>query len=165
MPPAQGPFRIERFVPAIQRVETPSYNLRLGELQDDWRRRLEQSPFLQIKYGLIDAEGALDRISRLQTDWDSYGAEPPGAGAIQASREILTELAGDLILPSAIVPSASGGVSIYCMTGPRTAYIEVYDEGTSALVMYDQSGNAEVLEVGSEILRSGVGRRILEYLG
>ena len=52
----------------------------------------------------------------LQTDWDSYGAEPPSTDAIRASQEILEDLAEAQILPSTIVPSAEGGVSIYFMT-------------------------------------------------
>jgi hypothetical protein len=165
MPPERDPFRLDRFRPAIHRVETPSYNQRAGELWDDWFRRLEQSTFLTIKYGLIDAEGALDRISSMERDWDSYGAEPPGANAIRASKEILQELAGALILPSAIVPSAEGGISIYFMTGHRTVYVESYNEGSQALVMYDQNGNAEVLEIGRDITRADVSGRILAHLG
>ena len=130
VPPARDPFWIDRFRPAIHRVETPNYNQRTGELRDDWLRRLEQSTFLTIKYGLIDAEEALDRISSMERDWDSYGAEPPSANAIRASRETLEELAGALILPSTIVPSAEGGVSFYFMTGHRTVYVETYNRGS-----------------------------------
>jgi hypothetical protein len=165
MPPERDPFRLDRFRPTIDRVETPNYNQRTGELRDDWLRRLEQSTFLTIKYGLIDAEGALDRISNMGRDWDSYGAKPPSANAISASKEILAELAGALILPSTIVPSAEGGVSIYFMTGNRTVYVESYNQGSQALVMYDQNGNTEVLEIGRDIPRDAVSGRILAYLG
>jgi hypothetical protein len=167
IPPECDPFRFDRFRPAIHRVETPNYDQRTVELRNDWSRRLEQSTYLTIKYGLIDAEGALHRISNLETDWDSYGAEPPSADAVQASREILREIAGAQILPSTIVPSAEGGVSIYFMTkaGNRTAYVESDNQGSQALVMYDRDGNTEVLEVGREILRSEVGGKILAYLG
>ena len=159
------PFRPDRFGPAVHRVETPSYNQRTSELRDDWLRRLEQSTFLTIKYGLIDAEGALDRISNLERNWDTYGAEPPSANAIRAAKEILEELAGALILPSTIVPSAEGGVSIYFMTSHRTVYVESYNRGSQALVMYDHNGSAEVLEIGSDIPRADVSGRILAYLG
>jgi hypothetical protein len=165
IPPERDPFRFDRFRPAIHRVETPNYNQRTGELRDDLLRRREQSVFLTIKYGLIDAEGELHRISSMERDWDSYGAEPPRANSIRASREILEDLAGALILPSTIVPSAEGGVSIYFMTGNRTAYVESYNQGSQVLVMYDQQGNTEVLEVGSDILRSDIGGKILAYLG
>ena len=164
-PPERDPFRSDRFRPAIQRVETPNYNQRIGELRNDWGSRLKQSASLTIKYGLIDAEGALDRISRMESDWDSYGAAAPSVHAIQASREILEELAEALILPSTIVPSADGGVSVYFMSGDRTVYVESYRQGTQALVMYDQVGNAEVLEIGRDIRLADVSSRILEYLG
>ena len=109
--------------------------------------------------------GFIDATGEIQTDWDSYGAEPPSADAIRASQEILEDLAEAQILPSTIVPSAEGGVSIYFMTGNRTVYVESYNQGSQALVMYDQLGNTEVLEVGREILRSDVGGKILAYLG
>jgi hypothetical protein len=162
-PPELDPFRLDRFRPAIHEVETQNYN----QLTADFRalRRLEQSAFLTVKYGLIDAERELDRISRMEPDWDSYGAASPSIDAVRASREILKELAGALILPSTIVPSAQGGVSIYFVSGDRTAYIETYDQGTQALVMYDQVGETEVLELGIDIPRSEAGSRILEYLG
>ena len=165
IPPERDPFRFDRFRPAIHCVETPNYNQRTGELREDLLRRREQSIFLTIKYGLIDAEGELHRISNMEPDWDSYGAEPPSAGAIRASQEILEELAGDLILPSTIVPSAGGGVTIYFMTGNRTVYVESYNQGSQALVMYDQHGNTQVLEIGRDILRSDVGGKIMAYLG
>lgn len=165
MPPERDPFRLDRFKTAIHRVETASYNQRTGELRDDLTRWRVQSTFLTIKYGLIDAEAALDRISKMERDWDSYGAEPPDANAVRASKEILEELAGSLILPSTIVPSAEGGVSIYFMTGHRTVYIESYNQGSQTLVMYDQDGTAEVLEIGPDIPRTDVADRILAYLG
>ena len=165
IPPQPDPFRLDRFRPAIRRVETPNYDQWTGELRDDLLRRLKQSTFLTIKYGLFDAKGALDGISNMERDWDSYGAEPPGANAIRASKEILDELAGALILPSTIVPSAEGGVSIYFITDPRTVYIENYNQGSQMLVMYDHNGNTEVLEIGRDIPLPEVSTRILEYLG
>lgn len=147
IPAEHDPFRFDRFKSAIHRVETPNYNQRAGEILDDLSRRQAQSAFLTVKYGLINAEEELDRISAIEPDWDSYGAPSPSPAAILASREILRALAGDLILPSAIVASADGGVSIYFMSRNRTAYIESYNNGSQALVMYDQDGNTEVLEL------------------
>ncbi len=165
VPPQPDPFRLDRFKPAIHGVQTKNYNERTGEFRDDLLRRIEQSTFWSIKYGLFDAEAELDRISNLGQDWDSYGAEPPSADAARVSRDILRELAGALVLPTAIVPSAEGGVSIYFMSGNRTAYIETDNQGSQALVMYDQQGNTEVLELGSDIPHSAVSGKILEYLG
>jgi hypothetical protein len=50
-----------------------------------------------------------------------------------------------------IVPSAEGGVSIYFMAGHRTAYVESYNQGSQALVMYDENGDVEVLEIGRDM--------------
>jgi len=165
IPPERDLFQSDHFRPAIHRVETQNYNQRIEGLLDDWLHRQRQSMFLKLKYGRIDAKRELHRISNMEPGWDSYGAEPPQANAITASEEILEELAGALILPSTIVPSAEGGVSIYFMTGNRTVYVESYNQGSQVLVMYDQQGNTEVLEVGRDILRSDVGGKILAYLG
>jgi hypothetical protein len=151
--------------PAIHRVETQNYNQRASEITEDLFRRLGQSTYLTVKYGLVDAEGALDRISAMEMGWDSYGAEPPAADAIRASKGILRQLATELILPSTIVPSAEGGVSLYFMKSQRTVYVESYNEGSQSLVMYDRDGSAEVLEIGQDIALSEVGKRILGYLG
>jgi len=164
MPPRRAHSRSDRPTPAIYFESTVS-NKKPGQLREDWLSRVEQSTFLTIKYGLVNAEGALDQLSRLKANWDSYGSEPPADLAVRRSRETLIELTGDLLLPSAIVPSADGGVSIYFINGPRSAYVESYNEGSQALVMYDSTGRTEVLEIGRDIMRGDVGHRILEFLG
>src|SRR6266852_3425578 len=110
---------LDRFVPAIRRVETSNYAELLREWSNMFSQRLSQSTFLTTKYGLINVEQELDNVSELQHGWDSYGAAPPTAEAIGASRTILRELAGALMCPSAIVPSAEGGVSIYFIKDDR----------------------------------------------
>lgn len=161
VPPA-GP--LDRFVPAIHRVETANYAELLREWSNMFSQRLSQSTFLTIKYGLINVEQELNNVSELQRGWDSYGAEPPTAEAIAASRTILRELAGALICPSAIVPSAEGGVSIYFIKDNRTVYIENYNDGAQALVTYDRSGHTDVFEIGTDIPSADVGNRISRYL-
>jgi hypothetical protein len=165
MPFALAPPQPNRFKPTIQRVETENYNRHTRGVLDKLSHLLNQSTFLTVKYGLFDAEAELYRISKMESNWDTYGADPPSADAIGASRDILRDLAANLILPSTIVPSAGGGVSIYFMNGDQTVYIESYNQGSQALVMYDQHGNTEVLELDSDIPRSAVSGRILEYLG
>jgi hypothetical protein len=156
-PPQTELFRLERFRPEVHRAETQDYTSVFNNLS--------QSTFWKVKYGLLDADVELERISGIEANWDSYGAEPPSATAISVSRAILAELAGSLILPSAIVPSAEGGVSIYFMSGDRSAYVETDNQGAQALVLYDQLGNTEVLELGVDVARSEVGNRILGFLG
>jgi len=123
-----------------------------------------QSAFWRINYGMINAESEFDELSRLAPNWDSYGAEAPSPAAISAARSILKTLCESLILPNAIVASASGGVSIYFFGGERTAYIENYNDGAQALVMYDRAGSTHVLEIGPEIASHDVAARILAYL-
>ena len=128
------------------------------------KRGLNQGIFLTIKYGMINGQATLDRTSKMEPNWDSYGAEAPSADSIKASKAILAKLSKELVLPSAIVASAGGGISIYFIVGSRTAYVETYNDGSQALVMYDKDGNSEILEIGSEIPKSEVGRRIRQHL-
>jgi len=126
---------------------------------------LMQSSFLRMKYAKHNIEMELQRMSLLRKDWDSYGAEPPSSAAIDAARGIIAQMADSLIFPSVIVPSATGGVSVYRFNHPRTVYIENYNDGRQALVMYDQDGNTDVLEIGDDIQASEVPSRISRFLG
>jgi hypothetical protein len=162
--PDTRPRQSANFIPEIHIVETGAYSIKRDQLRDEVSNWLENSAFLTIKYGLINVDDELARLSQLQPNWDSYGAEPPSGEAIRSARSILGELFSGLILPSAIVPSAGGGVSIYFMKGVRTSYIENYNSGAQALVMFDQEGNSEVLELGIEVGVAEVGGRIMGYL-
>jgi len=59
---------------------------------------------------------------------DSYGAEPPNANAVRASKE---DLGNWPALYPAVDnrPICRGWYSIYFMTGHRTVYIESYNQG------------------------------------
>ena len=154
--PANAPYTADtrHFVPQFDLVESAKYS--------NW---LTGSNFLVVKYGLINVKEELARISELPDNWDSYGAEAPARRAIEQTRSTLAELAGNLLLPSTIVPSAAGGVSAYFMKNDTVAYIESYNDGTQTLVTYDRDGNTEVLEVGSEILPAQLADQITGYLG
>jgi hypothetical protein len=145
-------------------VQTDNYRPTATQALAVWVEKRSQSASLRIKYGLMDAEGELSRLSVLKNNWDSYGADAPSAQAIDAARIMLHELAAALIRPSTVVGSAGGGVSIYFMHGNRTAYIENYNDGSQALVMYDQNGTTEVLELGIDLDRAEVSGRILRHL-
>jgi hypothetical protein len=149
---------------AIHGGAPENYRAKAEELACMWIQMLSQSEFLRIKYGMIDAERELESMAALRNDWDSYGANPPSADAVQASKSILSKLYEALIRPTTIVPSAEGGVSIYFVNGDRSAYVENYNDGSQALVMYDRQGSVQVLEIGTEIALAEVGARIAAYL-
>jgi len=70
------------------------------------------------------------------------------ANAVRASKEILEELAGALILPSTIVPSAEGGISIYFMTAIGLSISKATIRGLDTRDVRSQ-WHAEVLEIGA----------------
>lgn len=141
-----------------ERVESASYDPGLRGWSDD-------SCFWLVKYGLIDKREALRDLQKLAPNWDSYGAAPPNRHALTTADEILTTLEEQLLLPTTIVPSAEGGVSIYFQCGSRTAYVECYNDGDPALVLYDDHGSVEVLEIGAEVARQDLPAKITNYLG
>jgi hypothetical protein len=144
-----------------QHLETRVY----GHVEADLQKWLNGSQFLTIKYGMINSEEILQRLSHLSPNWDSYGAPSPNANAVQASREVLKHLAENHILPTSIVASAEGGIAIYFMRGERSAYIESDNEGDQTLVLYGRQIPTEVLEVETEIPRTDISARLLRFLG
>ncbi|MEQ1946443.1 MAG: hypothetical protein ABL995_04605 [Bryobacteraceae bacterium] len=127
----------------------------------DW---FTSTPFLTIKYGLIDADEQLRRLSSLVDNWDSYGAPAPSPLSISKAKSVLQTLCTNLIRPSTIVASASGGISIYFLNGEKSAYIENCNDGEQVLVMYDQRSTTDVLEIGTDIQIDDIARHLTRHL-
>jgi hypothetical protein len=74
--------------------------------------------------------------SRLQDDWDSYGAAPPNRDAVRWAQRALNLTLAEWELPSTVVPSADGGIALCWDAGSRHAYIEFDNDGTAIVAMY-----------------------------
>lgn len=85
---------------------------------------------------LRPARERLAQISRLEADWDSYGAEPPSTTAVsraiallESVEESLAGLLGEQIRPYAIAPVADGGVQLEWRGLTKTLEVEIGPDG------------------------------------
>jgi hypothetical protein len=85
---------------------------------------------------LASIRDRLDELARLGEDWDSYGAHPPAATAIdEALRfaaqvlEVYWSTARERALPTSISPLPSGGVELEWRTPDRLLAIDVGPDG------------------------------------
>lgn len=68
---------------------------------------------------LLPALQRLDELSRLAPDWDSYGALPPSATALEVAETIMRQVidrvgqpAGERAAPYAVMPTTGGGLQL-----------------------------------------------------
>lgn len=89
----------------------------VGSQASELRSRAARQPWF------LAAMDRLRDLSQLSPDWDSYGADPISAGALNAVRQFLEAIAreeevtgssglGEVLKPFAIAPLASGGLQL-----------------------------------------------------
>ena len=100
-------------------------------------------------------------MASLRRDWDSYGAEPPSANAIDNARKALEKLKEADIVPNAVVPSAEGGVGIVFVRFARYADVEFLNEGDILMSTYYGEEASVVHELASIAEVTGVIRRYI----
>lgn len=79
---------------------------------------------------LVRLQSQLAELADLEDDWNGYGAKAPNQRALTAAAEaldILNDL--DIRLPSRIVASADGGVSLVFLVPGGYVDIECFNEG------------------------------------
>jgi hypothetical protein len=117
----------------------------------------ESSHYLSDRRTIDYFSFALSALLTTETNWNSYGAAPPTAAAIDYARSVLAILGTRLLAPSRILPSADGGVSlIFSSERPTRAVIECLNDGEHLLVLYDLAGRVETFEWPTDQLKSQV---------
>jgi hypothetical protein len=121
----------------------------VAALLDDISRRHDGSAFLRSRRAFMHLRGQLTALETLETNWDSFGSEPPSASSMDSAREILKLIEDDkLIVPDRILASAEGGAAICFVANDHYAHIECpNDEGPASLVMFKAEGEPVVLDV------------------
>jgi hypothetical protein len=119
--------------------------------------------------------GALRRIAQfadLESDWDSYGGEPPSPIARdEAGRwvEIVADLfgsrAGDAVRPYSVAPLADGGVQIEWRGRHGVVELEVGPSGELGYLFLAQEGPVPRAEEVEDASWSDVLRALLRALG
>lgn len=78
-----------------------------------------------------EANAKLDRLLRLEIDYDGAGSLPPSPLAVADAREALLEMA-DADLPGSVIPSVNAGVLFQWDDGKRvTKFTEFCWDGES----------------------------------
>ncbi len=89
----------------------------------------------------------LAEMTALGTNWDTYGAEPPGRNALSRADEILLMLRRSSLLPTKVVASSEGGVAICFIEGDRYADIECLNTNETLAVTYKGTDEPVVWEI------------------
>lgn len=120
----------------------------------------EMEPIVISSYVNLEKEGVtseswlkrfnddLQALAALESDWDSYGSQPPNMTAIELARTVLEVLAEMGLMPLSLAPSPDEGVSISFLKGKRLAAIECFNTGEIVAVTSDGSGSPRVWGVG-----------------
>lgn len=78
---------------------------------------------------LVTLQSQLAELANLEDDWNGYGAKAPSQRALRAAAELLVMLNDLDFLPSRIVASADGGVSLVFLIPDGYVDIECFNEG------------------------------------
>jgi hypothetical protein len=90
---------------------------------------------------------ALAELALTEANWNSYNAATPTAEAIEDAQSVLAVLGIRLLMPSRVLPSADGGVSlIFASETSSRAVIECSNDRECLLVLYDLNGNVDTFE-------------------
>jgi hypothetical protein len=105
------------------------------------------SSWWQARPGFDSARERLERTSRLQQGWDTYGAEPPNDHARALTQRVLDLLESSFVPPSRLMPSVEGGIGLLFGDGEARAGLEIYNSGEIAAATWRSEGDPTVWEM------------------
>ena len=98
---------------------------------------------------IIECDRELDRLKKLQEDWDGYGAAPPNTTAIELAKTVVREFAAAKLRQFRVEPSVEEGICISFRRGDIYADIETFNSGEVVAAFSDGKGTPLVREVES----------------
>jgi len=100
----------------------------------------------------------LDELAALPDDWDSYGAPPLSAAAIQHARSLLITLTrqpgpldGIEVNPAHIAPLPSGGVQFEWAGSQADIEVEIDPDGKLAYLLIDRTGEQRTFTEAEDV--------------
>jgi len=126
----------------------------LGNLERKIEEEIEESilrsRYMQRMENLRSLVLQTEALSRLELNWNSYGAEPPRMQAIRSAIEFLLLSARADVLPTRSLPSAEGGIAFRFMSDDKRALVEFLNTGAVEVMLYNATGviNPEPEELG-----------------
>lgn len=124
----------------------PTDRMFLGELL----KASAQSRYLELEQKFAALRDQLSNLRSLETGWDSYSSPVPNAAAMAAADAALYVLRGLNAQPTAILPSADGGVGICFIQSEQYAHIEFENSGDAWALMYGPNNPPETWQLVSD---------------
>jgi hypothetical protein len=139
-------------------------NLFDREIERAYRSR-HPSQYHTNRTRVYDWINALDNVTCLQTDWNSYGAPAPCQNAVDGAREVLEKLSDAAIAPDNLKASAEGGVAIVLSGSDRNrAIIESLNNGERYILLYDLDGKNDTIDWPVSADPAELVRRLKDHL-
>jgi len=121
-----------------------------GKRQEEAKQEAEKSAFYK-KYNEYDRLYAiLNSLTKLQEDWDSYGAPSPSPASVTLGTKYLAAFLSKGLLPHRVVPSAEGGVALMFSSSPKQAYFEITNEEELSIGTYGKGQKLTITDLSSE---------------
>jgi hypothetical protein len=134
MPPQKHAVEYSFFYEA-NAIGTAANELR-EEKEKDLNQVTQGSVFRQ-RWLLVNlAQQQITALSRLGTDWDSYGAPSPNKAAIENASRIIFQMHSPELEKVRIVPSGEGGIGLCFKIRDRYADLETSNDGSILGVRY-----------------------------
>jgi len=120
-----------------------------GSDQLDFSEEIENAltrrdlPLLLLSQNQIEAMRALNKITELSQNWDSYGSPPPTFLAIGLAIDVLTKIDHPSLSAASVVPTSGGGVQLEWSVGSRRFQLEILGEGSVEYLKIDETGPVE----------------------
>ncbi len=127
--------------------ESVPYRKAQEDAQRVARRKAETSAFYG-KYSEYDRlYAALLSLSKLEQDWDGYGAPSPSLASVDLGAKYLGAFLKQELLPERVVPSAEGGVALMFDSPPKHAYFEITNENELSVGTYGKGQKLTIADL------------------
>lgn len=100
--------------------------------------------------------GQVVRLAQLQHGWDSYGSPSPSPESVAIAAVIVTASFDANLPPTAVVPSAEGGVGIVYRRDGKHADIECFNDGEIVALTAHQDGPPHTWTVSPDEIDSTI---------
>jgi hypothetical protein len=101
------------------------------------------SQYIGLEQAYLALRDQLMLLKNVGSDWDTYGAPAPSEDSIDTAGLALNALRASNAQPSAVVPSADGGIGICFMRDDSYAHIEFSNDGSAYGMMYAAGKNPQ----------------------
>jgi hypothetical protein len=112
-----------------------------------------QFPDVIVEYVVANLIGTFDSFreklhsaASLPKSWNTYGSEPPNGSARTFALTVLQGLEKESLVPSRLLPSGEGGITISFVSRGRRAMLEIYNTGEVLGAKYSASDPPKVWE-------------------